>query len=50
MNDNRSIEELTPEDISRFKYTLKICFDVERSFSKYKAILWIIVEFFNLKI
>lgn len=39
MIDNSSIEELTPEDISCFKYTPIVFWDVERSFYKYKSIL-----------
>ena len=38
-NDNEGIEELTPEDISCFKYAPIVSCDVERSFSKYKSML-----------
>jgi len=38
-NDNEGIEELTPEDISCFKYAPFVSCDVERNFSKYKFML-----------
>lgn len=38
-NENEGIEELTPEDISCFKYAPIVSCDIERSFSKYKSML-----------
>ncbi|KAL4083875.1 hypothetical protein QTP88_029191 [Uroleucon formosanum] len=37
-NDNEDLAELSPEDISCFKYAPIVSADVERSFSKYKEI------------
>jgi len=38
-NDNEDLAELSPEDISCFKYAPIVSADVERSFSKYKVML-----------
>ncbi|KAL4121166.1 hypothetical protein QTP88_013730 [Uroleucon formosanum] len=38
-NDNEDLAELSPEDISFFKYAPIVSADVERSFSKYKVML-----------
>lgn len=38
-NGNEGIEELSPEDISCFKYAPIVSCDVKRSFSKYKSML-----------
>jgi hypothetical protein len=48
-NDDENLAELSPEDISCFKYAPIMSSDVERSFSKYKVRCYAtIVEVFNL--
>lgn len=39
INDDEDLAELSPEDISCFKYAPIVSVDVERSFSKYKVML-----------
>ncbi|KAF0696865.1 Uncharacterized protein FWK35_00031132, partial [Aphis craccivora] len=39
IKDDKDLAELSPEDISCFKYAAIVSVDVERNFSKYKVML-----------